>query len=829
MAAREAKDGSGILAVASKDVVVLHDTKRGKEQSWGLSAPQEEVRHLQYSNDAKSLFLSTASDGRIQQYSTERSRLLEPVQKHSSAPVALAISPNEQLMVSASSIPPVVYLKNLAGTTAGTLMQPNASNAPVCAAAFHAARPSIFMLAFQDATVAAYDATRVSRDAGRYTTQVAGNDGEISRLTNLHRKVITGDLSLDTFNAAAPIIGIAFIPGYKLRAVTAGRDGRCRIIDFANGGAILRTWNCRAPCTAISVLSDRGDVKSQTSRSANTEKSKQDMDDGISDSLIAVGLMDGAIQVYDAVGLMLASEKVSSREEKVISVEWINGASPQALSGAHLGQFDKEASDVVIDPMHGARSSELPMRKGPEKSTPKNERKEMSGLGLPLALRRSSAQQPQVTRQLTFHPDELAAVPKRSGPAPLPSSRHSDSVSPSRDLAGRSAYRQVSSPHSDRPRLSQQTFMKRSPASVAKAGKARPLRLNFSLPATSDASTSTSALVSGRKYLSNERSLKRDRRPNAQVPPVGSRDRHITFKPSAMDIGDATVASSEMAASVSELDNAHFLSGGRDTAADTSHREAMPGVHSSARSMSGMAKHGRKEDDVWLTSDDDDDDDDNEMAPRQQPKRSPEDVTSERKASMVLGVQKENSPSPASHFEPACRAEETEISTAQGALLPMAAQSEGVRELFPRSSSLSPLMKKRRYPNKPFHRRNSLRDGHEPIAASPLSAPDPAVVSKSPWARARAQAVKASPLNSRPVRKNEFVTVLGSEDGTMDTCMRTRLVRSASFTCLECPETRARVLVLEREVEGLKQELSALKNTVVGRRVGPSLFRRKCG
>lgn len=198
MAVKESKDGSGVLAVASRDVVVLHDTKRGKEQSWGLDAPQEEVRHLEYSNDGTSLFLSTASDGLIQQYSTERSRLLEPVQKHSSAPVALAISPTEQLMVSASGTPPVVYLKNLEDNLIGTLIQPSASTAPVCAAAFHPQRPNIFMLAFRDATVAAYDATKVSTNNGRYTTQVANMNGEISHFENLHRKVTTGDLSLNT-------------------------------------------------------------------------------------------------------------------------------------------------------------------------------------------------------------------------------------------------------------------------------------------------------------------------------------------------------------------------------------------------------------------------------------------------------------------------------------------------------------------------------------------------------------------------------------------------------------------------------------------------------
>jgi hypothetical protein len=46
LAAREAKDGSQVLAVADEHVVVLHDCKRGREESWGLSG--NEVRRFTY-------------------------------------------------------------------------------------------------------------------------------------------------------------------------------------------------------------------------------------------------------------------------------------------------------------------------------------------------------------------------------------------------------------------------------------------------------------------------------------------------------------------------------------------------------------------------------------------------------------------------------------------------------------------------------------------------------------------------------------------------------------------------------------------------------------
>ena len=38
VAAREARDGSGMLAVAGPNVIVMHDTKRKQQRSWGLNA-----------------------------------------------------------------------------------------------------------------------------------------------------------------------------------------------------------------------------------------------------------------------------------------------------------------------------------------------------------------------------------------------------------------------------------------------------------------------------------------------------------------------------------------------------------------------------------------------------------------------------------------------------------------------------------------------------------------------------------------------------------------------------------------------------------------------
>ena len=58
LAAKEARDGSQLLAVADKHTVVLHDCKRGREESWGLegdevgritvSVPERDADYLIY-------------------------------------------------------------------------------------------------------------------------------------------------------------------------------------------------------------------------------------------------------------------------------------------------------------------------------------------------------------------------------------------------------------------------------------------------------------------------------------------------------------------------------------------------------------------------------------------------------------------------------------------------------------------------------------------------------------------------------------------------------------------------------------------------------------
>ena len=366
LAAKVSKDGNQVLAVADSQVVVLHDCKRGREESWGLNGSDGQVRLLEYAPDAKSLYLSTSLTGAIQCYSVHESRMLDPAQTHPSPPTVLAVNATANLMISASESPPVVYLQNLTLRTPALQLRPTASESAVVIAAFHPERPNVFLLAFKDGTLAAYDATRMARRTGvkmdvNSTMTSDGGAGEISRFKYLHRTTTKGCIDPEwSFDIATTVrdvrsagigsrsVGItaaAFVPGYRTRAVSVGGDGRCRMIDFEGDGQILRTWHTQGPVTSLSILSIKDARMTQENR-------KSEHLDGISDgrrrgaicrrnptiggpistnSLIAIGRVDGRVLLFDSVGLKVQEVSIEAGIERIVGIEWVKGPSPDAI------------------------------------------------------------------------------------------------------------------------------------------------------------------------------------------------------------------------------------------------------------------------------------------------------------------------------------------------------------------------------------------------------------------------------------------------------------------------------------------------------------------
>ncbi|KAI4742690.1 WD40 repeat-like protein [Aureobasidium sp. EXF-12298] len=476
LAAREAKDGSQVLAVADEHVVVLHDCKRGREESWGLSGNEVHtftyyqtgiIRLLEYAPDAKSLFLSTSLTGAIQHYSINESRLLDSPSNHPSPPTVLAVSPTSHLMLSASEKPTVIYLQNLTLKTAAIQLHPSASSAAIATASFHPERSNIFLLAFKDGTIAAYDATRIARSSAPRTGSTSrpatnGHTGEISHFSNLHR--ITNvrnlsdppDASLDTKigSKSVAITGAEFLPGFRTRAISVGADGRCRLIDFEGGGKILRTWHAQAPVTSLSISAIK-----PSSRAANTASKQKAGDTGTApegNTVIAVGRVDGQVLLFDSVGLRLDQVLVNALGERIISVEWMDGPSPFAMS------TPVKLVSAKINVKHDLSPSTPGRRKGDQSTLP-------DALRLPPGAVFAPAQSVPAIAVYESEVEEVSTV--RYTPtantvtnSPTVQTTYLDLFSPVKKVSPpRQQQRSpVSSPHLRRKRLSSQTFVKTS-------------------------------------------------------------------------------------------------------------------------------------------------------------------------------------------------------------------------------------------------------------------------------------------------------------------------------------------------------------------------------
>ena len=494
-AATESKDGSGILAVADKHVVILHDTQRGREKSWGLSAPEDEVRHLEYTKDSKSLFLKTAATNAIQCYSTQAQQLLTPPQTLSSPAVALAISATGHLMISAQGTPPVVLLKDLIKNSTATLLEPQASTSGVTIAAFHPERANIFLLAFDDGTLAVFDASSLKRGnaEGAYNDQSHAGRAEIGRKKQLHRPML--------FKSEGPsraISGAAFLPGSKLKTITVGIDGRCKLLDFESSPSVLRTWHCQAPLTCVSVSG----ISPHQHRSSAT-RNIPSIQTGFSGNLIAVGGQGGSVRLYDSLGLLQGRKEIGTNGERIISVEWVDGASPRgALTSIALDERTIQPQPSLVESPKPAMRDFMH-----KKSTPKH-------LSVHPALRPSTtnpiASTSMQTRRFTVHPDEAMGhstvrhTPSSQGNymVSAEAGEYLDLFSPVNPFIAektRATRDQSFSPTRIRPRISSQTFaqdMSKSRAGSAKKALAQRPVLNL---AADSHATSSSSIHTGSK------------------------------------------------------------------------------------------------------------------------------------------------------------------------------------------------------------------------------------------------------------------------------------------------------------------------------------------
>lgn len=317
VAAKRARDGS-VLAIADAQVVMLHRIEEGQDKSYRLKGTQR-CRLLQYDHESRNLFFTDSVHNSVQAYSLREKRVADATRAHPSPITAFAISCDSNLIVSCSANPPTTQIYNRLHATTISIA-PQASTAAVVRCAFHPSRKSIFVLAFGDGVLAAYDYTRLSggsrvkKEGGPGASQATAK--AIHAFRHLHDPSVAG---------SAGITGVAFVPGQRGRAVTVGEDGRMFLLDFEKPDT-LASWHTGAPATALAIR-----AVPQPSKVPTGDK-KRDKDDH-GGYMVAIGTVHGRCYIYDGHGSKIGEKIVDIDGGSILDVEWVSTSKPQLGQG----------------------------------------------------------------------------------------------------------------------------------------------------------------------------------------------------------------------------------------------------------------------------------------------------------------------------------------------------------------------------------------------------------------------------------------------------------------------------------------------------------------
>ncbi|KAJ6256715.1 hypothetical protein Dda_8581 [Drechslerella dactyloides] len=318
VSAKLAKEGN-VLAVAGSQVVLLHKIEKGQQQSYKLKGA-DATRLLEYAADGKSIFLNSSIRNAIQTYNVRDDKIAESLKPHPSPVTCFATSLDSTLIISASENPPTVHIDNI-GLRTTTQLKPRASDGKVILSAFHPTRKNVFLLAFADGVLAAYDYSKASK---------TGN--HIHAFGHLHDAMMGGN----------GMTAAEFIPGSQTRAITAGEDGRVMILDFDKRD-VVGSFHIGAPATCLSV---RGDESGRR---------------GGGKWRVAVGTLHGWCYVYDQDGSKLHEVQVDREGNKVLEVKWKFGdvKLPVTAASAPQGSPRKASSSLPVSTARTPQASKF--------------------------------------------------------------------------------------------------------------------------------------------------------------------------------------------------------------------------------------------------------------------------------------------------------------------------------------------------------------------------------------------------------------------------------------------------------------------------------------
>ncbi|KAF2658534.1 WD40 repeat-like protein [Lophiostoma macrostomum CBS 122681] len=353
--ARVAKDNSSLLAVADDHVVVLYDAEHGKDRKYTLRSGDGEPRLLLFSPDSRTLYFTTTLSHSIQAYSISTAELLPPLQAHPSPPNVLAISKSGDVLLSASPNPPTIHIHDLRlAAVVPISFFPSHAKSPVACAAFHEptdmmeASYCLFLLGYQDGTLAIYRLAMPRLARGSIFADDV-SEPRHPKILQRRQPIKMGSIKRLHKPAMGGVRAAEFIPGYRARVVSIGYDGKCRIVDFAQGAEILRTWRVSGLPTCLCVESTgpivtTGRKQRDVILSGDGARSEETTYEGV-ETLIAIGTQPGQAFIFNVLGLLVREISVDA---PVIAIEWVGDMSaPSILPNRHASSIH---SPIPISP-----------------------------------------------------------------------------------------------------------------------------------------------------------------------------------------------------------------------------------------------------------------------------------------------------------------------------------------------------------------------------------------------------------------------------------------------------------------------------------------------
>ena len=211
--AKQATDGSHLLAIADGRFVYIQDTEQDiVRRKHTLSAASGHIQYLGFAPGTQELYFTTNLQNSVRRYGVRSNKLEQPLCELPSPPSVLAV--NRHHLVAACEAPPSVILRALSskGKTVALSL-----SAPVTLAAFHPSQADLFLLAYAQGIISVHNTAHAMRRSS--------SNGQIGFIEDLN--------SSGTSNCT--IIAAQFLPGPAVRTVILDDNMTCRVVGFYKG------------------------------------------------------------------------------------------------------------------------------------------------------------------------------------------------------------------------------------------------------------------------------------------------------------------------------------------------------------------------------------------------------------------------------------------------------------------------------------------------------------------------------------------------------------------------------------------------------------------